>query len=51
MARLCANPAIPVALDEELIGIFEREEKRKLLQAIKPAYVIDINRDIQLRAS
>jgi len=40
MAKLCDKPAIPVALDEELIGIFDEEAKRALLQEIKPAYVI-----------
>ncbi|TFH23188.1 MAG: o-succinylbenzoate synthase [Bacteroidia bacterium] len=40
MRELCKNPAIPVALDEELIGINGPEAKRALLQEISPAYVI-----------
>lgn len=40
MALLCANTPTPIALDEELIGITELEEKQKLLEAIKPQYII-----------
>ena len=40
MKELCSNPVIPVALDEELIGIEGREAKRALLQEIRPSYVI-----------
>ncbi|MCK4746578.1 MAG: o-succinylbenzoate synthase, partial [Bacteroidales bacterium] len=40
MAKLCKNPVIPVALDEELLGITGLEAKRALLQEIRPAYVI-----------
>jgi len=40
MAKLCKDPLIPVALDEELIGVHGREAKRELLQEIQPAYVI-----------
>lgn len=40
MAKLCLNPAIPVALDEEVIGVSGLEEKRALLELIKPAYLI-----------
>lgn len=40
MAELCQTSPIPVALDEELIGINEREEKEALLSSIKPAYII-----------
>ncbi len=40
MASLCKNPPIDIALDEELIGINELEEKRKLLEFIKPQYII-----------
>lgn len=40
MAALCAKSPIPIALDEELIGITSYEEKKKLLQQIKPAYII-----------
>ncbi|MFW6290039.1 MAG: o-succinylbenzoate synthase [Mariniphaga sp.] len=40
MAHICRSSPIPVALDEELIGIYETEEKKKLLDAIKPQYLI-----------
>jgi o-succinylbenzoate synthase len=40
MAELCAETPISIALDEELIGIIELNEKEKLLEAIKPQYII-----------
>lgn len=40
MAALCSLSIIPIALDEELIGITAQEEKRKLLKTIKPDFVI-----------
>lgn len=40
MAELCKSSPIPIALDEELIGVFDREEKIKLLTKIKPHYLI-----------
>ncbi len=40
MSKLCKATPIPIALDEELIGVFTREEKEKLLQEIKPQYII-----------
>lgn len=40
MARLCEETPLPVALDEELIGIFSDEEKNKLLETIRPQYII-----------
>lgn len=40
MARLCAETPIPIALDEELIGINDRNEKKKLLQEIRPQFII-----------
>lgn len=40
MALLCASTPTPIALDEELIGITELEEKQKLLEIIKPQYII-----------
>lgn len=40
MKELCANTPTPIALDEELIGIFEREDKLKLIEEIKPQFVI-----------
>jgi L-alanine-DL-glutamate epimerase-like enolase superfamily enzyme len=40
MARLCASSPLPIALDEELIGIHQPEDKRKLLEMIRPHYII-----------
>ncbi len=40
LARLCYDSAIPVALDEELIGKHDPKERDQLLSLIKPAYVI-----------
>lgn len=40
MAELCKTTPIPIALDEELIGVFSLEEKEALLQKIKPQYII-----------
>ena len=39
MSRLCRNTPIPIALDEELIGI-EGLNKGKLLDTIRPQYVV-----------
>ena len=40
MKELCLNTPIPIALDEELIGITDVTEKEKLLQIIRPQYII-----------
>jgi o-succinylbenzoate synthase len=40
MAELCKTTPFPIALDEELIGVFKQEEKEALLQKIKPQYII-----------
>ncbi|MHA6248100.1 o-succinylbenzoate synthase [Pontibacter sp. CAU 1760] len=40
MAQLCAYTPVPIALDEELIGVQESVEKVQLLEAIKPQYII-----------
>ncbi|MFC2504791.1 MAG: o-succinylbenzoate synthase [Capnocytophaga ochracea] len=40
MAELCELTPLPIALDEELIGIFTREEKQRLLREIQPQYII-----------
>jgi len=37
---LCQASPIPIALDEELIGVATREEKGKLLEKIRPQYII-----------
>jgi len=40
MAALCEKNIIPIALDEELIGVFGLENKRKLIETINPQYLI-----------
>lgn len=40
MAELCKNTPTPIALDEELIGILNFEDKKELLEKIKPQYII-----------
>ena len=40
MAHLCRNSPVPIALDEELIGFRNDNEKARMLDAIKPAYII-----------
>ena len=40
MAELCRESPIPIALDEELIGVNDREMKSHLLRVIKPAYIV-----------
>ncbi|EIA07217.1 o-succinylbenzoate synthase [Flavobacterium frigoris] len=40
MAELCKTTPLPIALDEELIGVFTLEEKEQLLKKIKPQYII-----------
>jgi L-alanine-DL-glutamate epimerase-like enolase superfamily enzyme len=40
MAELCEKTPLPIALDEELIGIFDFAEKRKVMETIQPQYLI-----------
>lgn len=40
MAELCRESPLPIALDEELIGVNDREMKSHLLNVIKPAYIV-----------
>lgn len=40
MSRLCQITSLPIALDEELIGVFSLSEKESLLQSIQPHYII-----------
>ncbi|MEX0314195.1 MAG: enolase C-terminal domain-like protein, partial [Allomuricauda sp.] len=40
MAELCSNTPLPIALDEELIGVFDITEKEEMLQTIQPQYII-----------
>lgn len=40
MAKLCQKTPLPIALDEELIGVFSSEEKKKIIKEINPQYII-----------
>jgi len=40
MAQLCIETPLPIALDEELIGVFSVTKKQELLQTIKPQFII-----------
>ena len=40
MAELCLDAPLPIALDEELIGVNDPEQKRQMLRIIKPAYIV-----------
>lgn len=40
MAELCLQSPIPIALDEELIGVRDEMDKKKLLDHIRPHYII-----------
>lgn len=40
MANLCRKALIPIALDEELIGISDYRDKVSLLEQVRPQYII-----------
>ena len=40
MAKLCQATPCPIALDEELIGIYQEEKQSELLDHIRPQYII-----------
>ncbi|MBV7268326.1 o-succinylbenzoate synthase [Winogradskyella luteola] len=40
MAKLCELTPLPIALDEELIGVFKIKDKQSILETIKPQYII-----------
>jgi o-succinylbenzoate synthase len=40
MAELCRESPLPIALDEELIGVNDPEQKQQLLNIIKPRYIV-----------
>ena len=40
MQDLCSKSPIPIALDEELIGVIEKEDRSALLDEIMPQYLI-----------
>ena len=40
MANLCKKTPLPIALDEELIGVLEKKQQQELLSYINPQYII-----------
>lgn len=40
MSALCRDSPLPVALDEELIGVNDPDAKRQMLNIIKPSYIV-----------
>ena len=40
MAELCIDPPLPIALDEDLIGMNSPDLKRDLLEMVKPGYIV-----------
>ena len=40
MTELCKDTPVPIALDEELIGVSGIEQKKQLLDTIKPQFII-----------
>ncbi|HEU5289966.1 MAG TPA: o-succinylbenzoate synthase [Cyclobacteriaceae bacterium] len=40
MEELCRKSPIPIVLDEELIGVESADDKKRLLERIKPNYII-----------
>ncbi|NIJ46285.1 o-succinylbenzoate synthase [Wenyingzhuangia heitensis] len=40
MKELCLKTPVPIALDEELIGVYYKEEKQQIVEEINPQYLI-----------
>lgn len=40
MKQLCAESPVPVALDEELIGVTEKADKEKIFEVLNPPFII-----------
>lgn len=40
LGEICAHTPIPIALDEELIGVNEKAQKEAMLDTVKPQYII-----------
>jgi L-alanine-DL-glutamate epimerase-like enolase superfamily enzyme len=40
MYHLCQNTPLPIALDEELIGKYNKQSKQKVIEEIKPQFII-----------
>lgn len=40
MARLCSTSPIPIAIDEELLGMHDLDDFQRMFQTVKPQYII-----------
>ena len=40
LAKLCANTPVPIALDEELIPILDKEQKTDFIRAVRPQFLV-----------
>lgn len=40
LARLCRESPVPIALDEELIGLTEPAQQARLLDTVRPAFIV-----------
>lgn len=40
LEQICKKTPLPIALDEELIGLINRQDKQNLLEQIKPQYLV-----------
>ncbi len=40
MAEICRQSPVPIALDEELIGLFSKKDKLNMMEIIRPQYLI-----------
>jgi L-alanine-DL-glutamate epimerase-like enolase superfamily enzyme len=40
MKQLCAETKVPIALDEELIGVTDLKDRKNLLDTIQPQFII-----------
>lgn len=40
MKNLCSNTPVPIALDEELIGVHDYSRRQELLDTIQPQYIV-----------
>ncbi|MBQ0030204.1 MAG: o-succinylbenzoate synthase [Bacteroidales bacterium] len=40
LVKLCANTPVPIALDEELIPILDKEQKTDFIRAVRPQFLV-----------
>lgn len=40
MAALCRDTPVPIALDEELIGLNDPDKKKEMLETVRPQYIV-----------